>query len=71
MLTIYQEIVSVGIQMIDRNAMRRNELCGWIDLPPDEEMEELLVLENYLPAEKLGDQKKLKGVNDTDETSEA
>ncbi|MCQ9211650.1 MULTISPECIES: phage portal protein [unclassified Streptococcus] len=65
------EIVSVGIQMIDRNAMRRNELRGWIDLPPDEEMEELLVLENYLPAEKLGDQKKLKGVNDTDETSEA
>ena len=26
---------------------------------PDEEMEEIIVLENYLPQEKLGSQKKL------------
>lgn len=55
------EIVSVGVEMLDRNALRRNELRSWVDLPPDEEMEELLVLENYLPADRLGDQNKLKG----------
>lgn len=54
------EMVSAGTQMVDRNAMRRNELRDWIGLDPDEEMEELIILENYLPANKLGDQNKLK-----------
>ena len=40
-------------------AMRRNELRDWIGLEPDDEMDELLALENYIPASKLGDQKKL------------
>ena len=30
-------------------------------MAPDPEMEELIVLENFLPQEKLGDQNKLKG----------
>ena len=33
----------------------------WIGLEWDEEMEELLGLENYIPVTKLGDQKKLNG----------
>lgn len=47
--------------MIDRNAMRRNELRDWVGMDPDDEMEELLVLENYLHQEDLSKQKKLKG----------
>lgn len=55
------DLVTAGTNMIDRNAMRRNELRDWIGLDPDEEMEELLVLENYLHQEDLSKQKKLKG----------
>lgn len=54
------ELVQAGTNMVDRNAMRRNELRDWVGMDPDEEMEELIILENYLPASKLGDQNKLK-----------
>lgn len=55
------ELVNSGKEMLDRMAMRRNELRDWIGLEPDDEMDELLALENYIPASKLGDQKKLNG----------
>ena len=61
-----QELVSVGQAMIDRAAMRRNELRDWLGLPPDPEMQEIYLLENYLPTNRLGDQKKLKEGGDTD-----
>lgn len=53
------ELVSAGAEMVDRMALRRNEWRNWVNMPPDPEMNELLALENYVPAEKLGDQKKL------------
>lgn len=53
------ELINGGVTMVDRIAMRRNELRDWIGLPPDPEMKDLLALENYIPAEKAGDQKKL------------
>lgn len=55
------DMVSAGTQLVDRNAMRRNELRDWIGLDPDEEMEELIILENYIPSTMLGQQNKLKG----------
>ncbi len=55
------EMVSAGTEMIDRNSMRRNELRNWVGLDPDEEMEELIILENYIPSTMLGQQNKLKG----------
>ena len=58
------ELVNVGTQLIDHMAMRRNELRDWLGLPPDAEMDELLALENYIPASRLGDQEKLKGGDD-------
>lgn len=64
------ELVNVGKELIDRMAMRRNELRDWLGLPPDEEMDELLALENYIPVSRLGDQKKLNeegGENDGNE----
>lgn len=53
------ELVSAGAEMVDRMALRRNEWRGWLNLPPDSDMNELLALENYLPVDRLGDQGKL------------
>lgn len=53
------ELVSAGAEMVDRMALRRNEWRGWLNLPPDADMNELLALENYIPADRLGDQGKL------------
>lgn len=55
------EMVEAGTKMVDRNAMRRNELRDWVGLDPDKEMQELIILENYIPANKIGSQNKLKG----------
>lgn len=54
------QIITAGKEMVDRMSMRRNEWRDWIGFEPDEEMEELLALENFVPADRLGDQKKLK-----------
>ena len=64
------ELVAVGTQLIDHMAMRRNELRDWIGLPPDEEMDKLLALENYIPAARLGDQKKLTEGGEDDEADD-
>ena len=56
-----EELVKAGREMVDRMAMRRNEWRAWLGLPYDAEMDELLALENYIPADRLGDQKKLTG----------
>lgn len=61
------ELVSAGKELVDRMAMRRNEWRDWLGLSPDEDMEDLLALENYIPADRLGDQKKLKGEGDNND----
>ena len=55
------EIINAGKEMVDRMALRRNEWRDWIGFSPDADMQELLALENYIPADRLGDQKKLLG----------
>lgn len=55
------EVVSSGKEMVDRMALRRNEWRDWLGFPPDADMDEILALENFLPVNKLGDQKKLGG----------
>lgn len=55
------ELVKAGGEMVDRMAMRRNEWRDWMGLEPDPHMDELLALENYIPADRLGDQAKLTG----------
>ena len=47
--------------MVQLAAMRRNELRDWVGLAPDPEMENIIVLENYLNQDDLDKQKKLKG----------
>lgn len=55
------EIIEAGSAMVDRMTMRRNEWRDWVGMAPDDEMDELLALENYIPASMLGQQKKLIG----------
>lgn len=59
------EMVSAGAEMADRMALRRNEWRSWVNMPPDPDMNDLLALENYVPADKLGDQNKLNGGENT------
>jgi hypothetical protein len=56
------ELVTAGTALVDRNTLRRNELRDWIGMSPDPEMNELIVLENYIPADLLGEQNKLKDI---------
>lgn len=55
------ELVRLGQAMVDRTAMTRNEWRDLIGMSPRENMEELIILENYLPIDQLGQQKKLVG----------
>ena len=64
------ELSSVAKQMTDSAAMRRNEWRDWVGMTPDPEMDEIIVLENYLPQGELGNQSKLikEGGNTDEET---
>ena len=53
------EMVGAGVEMAKVNSLRRNELRNWIGMPPDSEMDDLLVLENYLHQGDLDKQNKL------------
>lgn len=55
------KVVAVVREMVDRIAMDRNEARDWLGMDYREDMEELLALENYIPATMLKDQKKLTG----------
>lgn len=61
------ELVNAGSALAKINAMRRNELRDWVGLDPDDEMEDLLVLENFLNQSDLGKQKKLEQTIDDTE----
>lgn len=65
------EVVNAGKELVDRIAMRRNEWRDWLGLPPDPEMDEMLALENYIPAGMLGQQKKLEKTGGNDGGNES
>lgn len=62
------DLVTAGTALVDRNTLRRNELRDWIGMSPDAEMNDLIVLENYIPADLLGEQQKLKSIKKGIET---
>jgi HK97 family phage portal protein len=63
-----QELSQIALNMRNAGLMTGNEGRNWLDLPPKDGLDELVMLENYLPADRLGDQKKLN--NEKPETKE-
>lgn len=55
------ELIEAGKEMTSAMAMTRNEWRDWVGLSPRDDMEEIIALENYIPVDRLGDQKKLTG----------
>ena len=55
------ETASVVSAMVDRAIITRNEARHELGYMPKEGLDELAILENYIPFAKIGDQKKLQG----------
>jgi HK97 family phage portal protein len=64
-----QELSQISLNMRNAGLMTGNEGRNWLDLPPKDGLDDLVMLENYLPADRLGDQKKLNDTQKEDPTS--
>ena len=56
-----KDLVGLAMDMRKGGIITGNEARDWAGMSPKEGLNELVMLENYIPTSKLGDQKKLKG----------
>lgn len=55
-----KEMSGIAGDMYDHGLMTGNEARDWVGLGPRKGLDQLVILENYLPIDRIGDQKKLK-----------
>ena len=56
-----KDLVGLALEMHACGTMDGNEVRDWAGMSPREGLNELVLLENYIPRNKIGDQNKLKG----------
>lgn len=59
-----KELANIADAQYTRGLMTGNEAREWIGLAPMKGLDELVILENFIPTDRIGDQKKLKGGDD-------